>query len=77
MAQMAPDAPGPYTNYLIDTVGETLSKGVAATYEAQPDDPVAYLARWLLKCVLPTAGFGLRPSIPCPDQQCPACVDAF
>jgi hypothetical protein len=38
------------TAFLIDTVGEVLSKGIAATALAQPGDPVDYLAQWLLRC---------------------------
>lgn len=35
--------------YLVETVGDTLAKGVAATVAAQPHDPVEYLAHWLLR----------------------------
>lgn len=40
---------GHETSYLVDTVGQALSKGVAATATAQPSDPVEYLAEWLLR----------------------------
>uniref|UniRef100_A0A383W448 Uncharacterized protein n=1 Tax=Tetradesmus obliquus TaxID=3088 RepID=A0A383W448_TETOB len=42
---------GHETSYLVDTVGQALSKGVAATVTAQPSDPVEYLAEWLLRYV--------------------------
>lgn len=41
--------PGHETTFLIDTVGDALAKGVAATVAAQPSDPVEYLAEWLLR----------------------------
>lgn len=40
------------SDFLKATVGDALAKGVAATVEAQPDDPVEYLARYLLRYVL-------------------------
>ncbi|KAF6264037.1 hypothetical protein COO60DRAFT_1624406 [Scenedesmus sp. NREL 46B-D3] len=40
---------GHETAYLVDTVGQALSKAVAATVTAQPADPVEYLAEWLLR----------------------------
>jgi hypothetical protein len=40
--------PGHDSAYLIDTVGHALAKGVSAAVAAQPDDPVEYLAEWLL-----------------------------
>lgn len=41
--------PGHETAFLIDTVGDALSKAVAATVAAQPADPVEHLAEWLLR----------------------------
>lgn len=38
------------SQYLIETVGDALAKGVAATIAAQPADPVEHLATWLLRC---------------------------
>jgi hypothetical protein len=35
--------------YLRETVGAVLAKGVAATTLAAPADPVEFLANWLLK----------------------------
>ncbi len=35
--------------YLRDTVGGVLARGVAAVQFHQPADPVEFLARWLLK----------------------------
>eukprot|EP00878_Enallax_costatus_P032113 GHUV01035216.1.p1 GENE.GHUV01035216.1~~GHUV01035216.1.p1 ORF type:complete len:195 (+),score=51.32 GHUV01035216.1:447-1031(+) len=43
--------PGHETTFLVDTVGDALSKGVAAMVAAQPADPVEYLAEWLLRYV--------------------------
>lgn len=40
---------GHETEYLVYTVGQALSKGVAATVQAQPADPVEWLAEWLLR----------------------------
>lgn len=42
--------PGADTAFLVDTVGDALAKGVAATTIAQPADPVEYLAQWLIRC---------------------------
>jgi hypothetical protein len=39
------------SDFLKATVGDVLAKGVAATVEAQPEDPVEYLARYLLRYV--------------------------
>ena len=38
--------------YLMNTVGDALSMGVAATVQAQPHDPIDYLAQWLLRYLL-------------------------
>ena len=47
-----PANPGPFAAYLFEhEVGEVLSKAVAATYLAQPDDAVGYLGEWLLRHV--------------------------
>jgi hypothetical protein len=35
--------------FLQGTVGPILARGVAATVAAHPDDPVEFLAEWLLK----------------------------
>lgn len=37
------------TDYLKDTVGEALARGVAATIAAGTPDPVDFLGNWLLK----------------------------
>jgi hypothetical protein len=37
--------------YLRKAVGDVLSKGIAATTLAQPNDPVEFLATWLIKWV--------------------------
>eukprot|EP00193_Tetraselmis_chui_P011158 CAMPEP_0177792642 /NCGR_PEP_ID=MMETSP0491_2-20121128/24637_1 /TAXON_ID=63592 /ORGANISM="Tetraselmis chuii, Strain PLY429" /LENGTH=560 /DNA_ID=CAMNT_0019315077 /DNA_START=19 /DNA_END=1698 /DNA_ORIENTATION=+ len=37
--------------YLKETVGEALARGCAATVTAEPNDPVEYLGRWLLRYV--------------------------
>jgi phage tail tape-measure protein len=37
--------------YLRDTVGDVLAKGVAATISASPTDPVQFLGEWLHKHV--------------------------
>jgi hypothetical protein len=36
--------------FLVDSVGDALAKGVAATTIVKPADPVEYLAHWLLRC---------------------------
>jgi Dpy-30 motif len=46
MEVSAPDA-----EYLKKTVGDVLAKGIAAVTLAQPVDPVAFLADWLIKYV--------------------------
>ena len=38
-------------DYLVETVGPVLAKGVAATLAASAPDPVQYLGRWLHKYV--------------------------
>jgi hypothetical protein len=35
--------------YLRDTVGTVLSRGIAATVLSQDSDPVEFLANWMLK----------------------------
>lgn len=42
--------PGDDTAYLRATVGDALARGVAAAAAAAPDDPVEFLAQWLLRC---------------------------
>lgn len=42
--------PGDDHAYLVETVGDALAKGVAATVAAAPADAVEYLARWLQRC---------------------------
>lgn len=45
---------GSDSDYLRDTVGEALARGVAATIAAGAPDPVDYLGNWLLRCVVAT-----------------------
>ena len=35
----------------LDAVGDVLAKGIADTCHAKPDDPIEYLAQFLLKSV--------------------------
>lgn len=37
--------------YLKESVGPALAKGLAATSLARPQDPIEYLANWLIKYV--------------------------
>lgn len=36
------------TKYLISTVGDILARGIAEVIEKQPEDPIEYLALWML-----------------------------
>lgn len=40
------------TDYIKRMVGDAMAKGCAATMAANPADPVEFLGRWLLQCVL-------------------------
>jgi hypothetical protein len=66
---------GSDTAFLIDTVGEPLAKGVAATVAAQPDDPVEFLAQWLLRCVGSSGAAPLHALLP-PCLACCAKMEA-
>lgn len=51
--------------YLKETVGEALARGCAATVTAEPNDPVEYLGRWLLRCGPATCGLSAAARLGC------------